>query len=81
MLQGQMENIALDTASALLQVEQGDKGQGNDHLIDKAEVSATHSTENNASSRLLWLFWNVLILFGLCACRLNAYNYSLQTKQ
>ena len=60
-LQGEMENITLDTASALLQVEQGVKGQDNDNVIDKAEVSATHLTGNNASSKLLRLFWKVLI--------------------
>jgi len=47
-----MENIAFYMASALLQVEQSDKGQDSD-MIDKAEVSATHSTGNNASSKLL----------------------------
>ena len=51
-LQSQMENIAFYMASALLQVEQSDKGQDSD-MIDKAEVSATHSTGNNASSKLL----------------------------
>lgn len=77
MLKGQM-NITLDTASALLQVEQGDKGEHNDNVIDKAEVSATHSTGNKASSKLLWSFWKVLILFGLCTCRLNPYIYSIK---
>lgn len=77
MLKGQM-NITLDTASALLQVEQGDKGEHNDNVIDKAEVSATHSAGNKASSKLLWSFWKVLILFGLCTCRLNPYIYSIK---